>query len=403
MQTKHERLLTEAADAAKSARLIVERAQAEDRELTAAERATFDQKFQQATNAKAAADQAKRDDSVIAKATALAAAVDGPADGFAAFAALSGDGNGRSAGTWAKAAADQLEKSMQFVGGRKSLVSGSFGLPNVIDTEINSLGKTPTTLLDLIPAVQAKSDGSGGNSFTFLRQTTRTNNAAIVADGDTKPTSVYTIEDVEDKFRVIAHLSEAIPLRYFADFNQLQEWLESEMDYGLRRVLENQVLSGEGVTEGPPETDEITGILNTSGIGSQAFVTDVFQTCRKAKTTLETTGETPTAFVFSPADSETLDLAQDSSDRYYGSGPFNSGPGTLWGVPRVTSTALSTGTAILADWRQADLVVREGTTLAVDTGGDLFDKNQVKMRVEGRFGFAVKRPGAFVKITTTSG
>ena len=67
-----------------------------------------------------------------------------------------------------------------------------------------------------------------------MRQTRRTNNAAVVAEGAVKPTSVYSVERVEDKLDVIAHLSEGVPRYWFVDTAALQGFLANELDYGLR-------------------------------------------------------------------------------------------------------------------------------------------------------------------------
>jgi HK97 family phage major capsid protein len=64
----------------------------------------------------------------------------------------------------------------------------------------------------------------------------------------------------------------------------------------------------------------------------------------------------------------------------------------------VRSNAVPAGTAILGDWNHAQVVVREDATLALDRSGENFTKNLVTMRLEGRFGFAVKRPNAFVEV-----
>ena len=68
---------------------------------------------------------------------------------------------------------------------------------------------------------------------------------------------------------------------------------------------------------------------------------------------------------------------------------------SLWGVPRISSLAVPVGQAILADWQQAEIVVREDAMLAVDRSGEHFVNNTLVLRLEGRFGFAVKRPSSF--------
>jgi hypothetical protein len=59
---------------------------------------------------------------------------------------------------------------------------------------------------------------------------------------------------------------------------------------------------------------------------------------------------------------------------------------------------VAAGTALLGDCQQAQLVIREDATLALDGSGSNFAHNLVTMRLEGRFGSAIKRPNAFVEI-----
>jgi hypothetical protein len=56
---------------------------------------------------------------------------------------------------------------------------------------------------------------------------------------------------------------------------------------------------------------------------------------------------------------------------------------------------------VMPEWHPGCLghrVFREDATLALDRSGENFTKNLVTMRLEGRFGFAVKRPNAFVEV-----
>ncbi len=80
---------------------------------------------------------------------------------------------------------------------------------------------------------------------------------------------------------------------------------------------------------------------------------------------------------------------------------------TLWGVPVVVSTSLTNGTALLGDFRgsaslfytgQPRLDWSENTYDSV-AGATDFERNYLRFRAEGRFGFAVTRPTGFVSIT----
>lgn len=385
MSIRIDNLRAAAGAEAKSARAIAETAMAAGRDLSAAEQSTFDGHMAKAYDHLDSLKSAKSDRDILAQARALADEIDGGGSGRRK--------TGRS--PWAKSTAELMDKALTGgIDGEKSLVSGSIGVAVPLVTDIVTLSDAPRTLLDLIPVKPLAGGFGTGNSYSYLKQTVRTNNAAPVADNAVKPTTVYTITEVEDRCRVIAHLTEPTPIRYFADHENLERFLESELEAGLYQALETQIVSGDGLGE------NFEGILATSGIITQAFTVDALTSIRKAITSLEVIGVIPTALVLNPTDAEALDLLRDSgaTGRYLLADPAGDGGQSLWSIPRVRSNAVAAGTAILADWTQSELVVREGATLAVDRSGVLFTKNQAILRLEGRFGFAAHRPGAFAEI-----
>jgi HK97 family phage major capsid protein len=127
-------------------------------------------------------------------------------------------------------------------------------------------------------------------------------------------------------------------------------------------------------------------------------------TIRKARTALENKGETATAWVFNPADLEALDLMRENGVN----GGFlldSAAADTVFGpgIARVSSLAVPAGTALLGDFQKIRLRVRQGAhTLAATQAGDLFDKNLVKLRGEGRYGVDVARPQAFAVVHLTA-
>ncbi|MDX1882251.1 hypothetical protein SBI63_02670, partial [Mycolicibacterium sp. 120270] len=82
----------------------------------------------------------------------------------------------------------------------RAVTAGSLDLPSLVQPDVVAKPR-PGRLIDLLVTRQQVA----GNSFEYYRQTVRTNNAAPVADGTLKPTSVFTVEPVEDRCRVIAH------------------------------------------------------------------------------------------------------------------------------------------------------------------------------------------------------
>lgn len=356
------------AAALKAAQDVIDQAKADGRDLTADELSFVDQKH----------DEVRALDEKLAKSKATLDAIAGNGD---ATATLSGQ-----KAAWAAQVASRVSETMGAYG-VKAITTGGIDIPQALSPIVTTPAISPGRVLDLFSRAELT-----GNEFEYLRQTTRTNNAATVADNAAKPTSVYTFEDESGRARVFAHLSEPIPLRYLADHRELSGILSGQMGEDLYRRLEANVLVGDGVGE------NFTGIANTSGIQTQAYDTSVLTTLRKARTALETIGETPTAWVMSYADLETIDMQLDGNNNFM----EGIDQKVFGGLPKIASLNVPAGTAYLADWRQARIYVRELGRLDADASGDLFDKNQVKLRYEGRFGFAVLRPAAFVEIDLTA-
>lgn len=304
----------------------------------------------------------------------------------------------KAGASWARKTADKFQRIMSSPDGAKALTSGSIDVPSIIQEPVQILGR-PTSILDLVPKPKNTEKGNG-NAFSYLRQTARTNNAAAVADNATKPTSVYSFGDVEDTFRVYAHLSEKFPRRYLDDYNGLIQILQDQMGAGLMEALEEDILTGAV----QPSTG-FTGVLNTSGIQTQAFATDVLTTLSTARYKLINSSQHPNAWVLNPTDVQVLELMRENG----ATGPlmFRNGIADiekfLGEHPIVMSTLIPAGTALLGDWDTTSLIVREDDHLDVDTSGEKFEKNQVQFRLEGRYGFTVGRPLSFVKATLSAG
>lgn len=275
----------------------------------------------------------------------------------------------------------------------RALTSGSIDLPSLVEPQV-AVNPHPQRVIDLVVNRQM----IPSNSFEYFKQSVRTNNAANVADAGTKPTSVFTVTAVQDRARVVAHLSQPFPVRLFQDAPSVTAFLENEMRNGVLNSLENGLINGNGSGEA------YTGILATSGTTAVAFTTDVVTTLRRARTALQALGETPTGWLLNPADAEAIDLLRTSTGGPfladgYGDDSRNASTNNVFGdSARLVSPLVPAGTAILADWNAIKLYVREDVRLDVDLGGTLFDTNQAKMRAEMRAGVAVLRPQAIAVV-----
>ena len=152
--------------------------------------------------------------------------------------------------------------------------------------------------------------------------------------------------------------------------------------------------------------ENLTGILNTSGIQTTAAVTTNdatwFASFRTAIRLARTVGRVqPTAIVVNPTQGEKIDTAKDTQNRFYGPGPFTEFTNRpLWGVPVIESEAITAGTALVGDFSKAVLWDREQATVTMtDSHADFFIRNLVAILAEERAAFAVTRPTAFVTVT----
>ena len=75
-------------------------------------------------------------------------------------------------------------------------------------------------------------DGWCRRQYSFLQQSVRTLNAAPVAAGGTKPTSVVSVVAIENRLRVVAHISEQIDHYLLSDAVNLERFVEDELVCG---------------------------------------------------------------------------------------------------------------------------------------------------------------------------
>jgi HK97 family phage major capsid protein len=237
--------------------------------------------------------------------------------------------------------------------------------------------------------------------YEYLRQTGRTNNAAIVAPGATKPTSDYQVTKVRGELSVVAHLAGPLDSYMLDDAVNLKTFVGSELLYGLRATVEDEVVNGDG------STGHLTGILATSGIQAQSFGADEITTLRSAVTMLESLGYSADGFVLNPLDWQTIEATRNASggfDLAASGSPVDRAGRRVWGVPVAVSNAVAQGTGLALDSSAVTIDTDAGgirVQWSNSTGTD-FEQNQVRARCEGRFGLAVYQPAAVVNVSLTS-
>lgn len=428
--------LAEAAQAAIArAKSLAEKAEAEKRELTGEESEQYKAAMTEAATKTAAARSARDDEAVLADAAKLA---DELGLGEQVKDDLIAQGQVQQAAAAGKSLAEQVLGSAQFKalrasfpGGRvpdgfrvnsdpiqvKALITGSSdtsGGAFVVSEQsgiVEMLGRRELKFRDIISVRR-----TGSDAIEYVAQTAHTNNAAPVpeatssaaptapgtagalvldANGGYKPEGSWAFERRSTTVKTIAEWVPATK-RALADVAQLEGLINDELRADIAEAEETQIVSGDGTGE------NLRGILNTSGIQTQAKGADtIFDAVYKALNKIRYAGRTtPTFVAVNPTEAEKIDLAKDANNQYYGAGPFAMGPTTLWGVPRITTEALPAGTALVGDGSKAVLWDREQTTVTMtDSHADFFIRNLVAILAEERVAFAVTRPTAFATVT----
>lgn len=159
------------------------------------------------------------------------------------------------------------------------------------------------------------------------------------------------------------------------------------------------------------ETYLATKLLGTSGVqtATGTGADDIFKAAMAVKSASKYNAD---AIVINPVDYQTLRLAKDGNQQYYGGGYFTpayTGAGApqmmpgLWGMNTVVTPSIAAGTELVGAFRPAATVYTkagEGIGVEVVTG-DHDDRihNRVTVIVEERLLLAVRVPSAFVKLS----
>lgn len=298
--------------------------------------------------------------------------------------------------------------------GASATSAGAFVAPDRTDI-VEMLGRKPLRIRNLCSNRRTTSD-----LVEFVRQTSHTNSAAPVpeattsaaptapageeggalvraAGGGYKPEGAWAFEVVQTPVKTIAEWVPATK-RALADVAALEGLINDELSADVAEAEEDQIVNGDGTGE------NFTGILNTSGIQTQSFATDVLTSIRKAITKARTVGRVnPNGIALNPADAEAIDLLKDANERFYFGGPFMVGSTPVWGLPVVESETVPAGTAVVADWSKCVIWDREQTTVTMtDSHEDFFVRNLVAILAEERLAFGVTRPAAIVTVDLTA-
>jgi HK97 family phage major capsid protein len=272
----------------------------------------------------------------------------------------------------------------------------------------------PLTLRDLVTVLPT----TNGDGVEYFRETTRgvenlatyVSGAEVVAEATalsgtsgTKPGGALEFEKLTAKIVTIAEWV-ALTRRAIADLPFLRAYVDQFLIDDVGLALEAEMLNGDATG------DHFDGFLNDPDIISisAADYDNQFDALLAAAAYCQIAGNTarPISAVGSPWDVAAMRTLKFGSGAttygYVGGGPYAVQQDAPWGNRLVPTLAMSAGTVLVGDFSRATLLDREDTNISVGTINDDFIRNIVRVLAEGRWGFYVQRPQAFVKITDFS-
>jgi HK97 family phage major capsid protein len=271
----------------------------------------------------------------------------------------------------------------------KSVTAANAGA--VSDRQLDNpiaMAQRTMTIRDLLTVVPTNS-----GSVDYAKQTTRTNNAAAVAEGAAKPTSDYVWSIVNAPVRVIAHLAK-LTRQAIDDVQQLQGEVEQEMRYGLALVEETEILTGDGTGA------HLSGLItNATAFVAPITITGatMIDNLRLGLLQAELALYPSDGIVLNPADWANVELTKDSAGGYIFASPQNLAGPRLWGKPVVSTPAMTIDKFLVGGFKLQTLYDRMSPeVLIASENSDDFEKNLYTMRCEERVALAVKRPGALI-------
>lgn len=246
---------------------------------------------------------------------------------------------------------------------------------------------------DLIPQ-----DDTNQPAIIYYEETTFTNAAAAVTEGNPKPESALALTR---QTQAIEKIATTLPVteEQLADVPQVRGYIDGRLTLMIQLKEEGYLLTGTGT---PPQ---IQGFHTKSGIGSLARGgsednTDVVLRC--ITNVNSTTGfANATGIVMHPLNMQAILLLRTTTGEYIWGHPSEKGPRTLWGLPVVETAAETQGKCLIGDFVMYSHISRKlGLRMDVGYINEDFKNNILRLRAEERLSLEIYRAAAFCEGTS---
>lgn len=272
-----------------------------------------------------------------------------------------------------------------------STSGGSFTTP-YLDAPVQ-IAQRPLRVRDLLTVIPVST-----GSVEYPKQTTRTNNAATVAEGAEKPESVLEWALQTVPIRTVAHWILA-SRQILDDAPQMRATIDNELLYQLGFVEDAQLLTGGGT--GTDLSGVYTGA--TAFAAGSLIVDDPTKIDAIGAAILQNALANLPAdgIVLHPADWMGICLTKDAEGRYIVGNPQDVISQRLFGLPVVQTPGMTAGNFLVGNFKGcATLYDRQRAIVeASSEDSDNFRMNLITLRAEERLGLAVKNALGFTKGT----
>jgi len=246
--------------------------------------------------------------------------------------------------------------------------------------------------LTVMPTVMQGSTAS--NVIYYSRELLFTNATAKTAEGDVKPESTLTFEEVTKNVVTLPTIIK-VSKQALNDSTFLASYIDRRLRHAVNQAVESYIISD--------TTDGWLATANSTTV-DPLLTTDIYGLAAKMKTAIIKADYEPSYFYMNPSDWEAAETQRRSSS----DGAFVAASGAvtyvnngltplLWGLPVVQSNNVPEGTMICKS-ADADMYFdREGTVVEMfEQDGDNVQRNLVTVRAETRGVEAVMSPAAIV-------
>lgn len=248
---------------------------------------------------------------------------------------------------------------------------------------------------DLIPQ-----DDTDQATILWYEETTYTNNAAPVGEGQAKPESDLALTLRSQPVVKIA-VMKGITDEQLMDVRQVRGYIDGRLSLMVKQAEQVQLLRGTGVSP------QLQGFHTKTGIGTLARGgsednADVFLRAITQVNAVSNNGDANvTGIVMNPLQWLAIRLVRTTTGDYIWGHPALVGPNTLWGYPVVQTNAETAGLGLVGDFQMFSHISRRlGMRIDVGYINTDFRDNIQRIRVEERLSLEIYRAAAFCEVTS---